>query len=155
MLEVTKQQHHLALQDQFLRLEISLHDGLILLAEMDELLENKEQQSYELLISYYQRQLNSLLQLPARERQDLLQEASLEALACLLKVLKGMAAEVLLKQNLSQRRLQQIAEEPIYQQRRQPDLKTLKAALSSFFQQLEQRVQLGEIQLPDPDEPHY
>lgn len=155
MLEVTLSNQKLALKDQFLSLEVSLHDGLMLLAEMDELLEKPSKESYSLLGSYYQRQLSSLLQLPARERQSLLQDVSLEALACLLKMLKGTSAEVLLKQNLSQRRLQQLEEEPVYRQQRQPDLATLKLALSGFFQQLDDKVQSGEIQLPDPNEPHY
>ncbi|WP_404416861.1 FliG C-terminal domain-containing protein [Marinospirillum sp.] len=155
MLEVTLSNQKLALEDQFLSLEISLHDGLMLLAEMDELLEKPGQESYTLLGSYYQRQLSSLLQLPARERQSLLQDVSLEALACLLKMLKGTSTEVLLKQNLSQRRLRQLEEEPVYQQSRPPEIATLKSALSGFFQHLDDKVSQGEILLPDPDEPHY
>jgi len=155
MLEVALSHQKLALKDQFLSLEISLHDSLMLLAEMDELLEKPGKESYALLSDYYQRQLNSLLLLPARERQSLLQDASLEALACLLKMLKGTSAEVLLKQNLSQRRLRQLEEEPVYRQTRPPEITTLKTALSGFFQLLDDKVLSGEIQLPDPDEPYY
>lgn len=155
MLAVTRKEHHIAIKDSFLSLTISLHDSLLLLADLDERLGRPTQESYSLLASYYQKQLNSLLQLPPRERQSRLQDLSPEALACLLRVTQGSSTEVLLKKNVSQRRLQQLQEEPVYLQRQRPELATLKATLSDFFQHLDEAVEAGQLQLPDPDEPHY
>ncbi|SFC19193.1 hypothetical protein SAMN05660443_1817 [Marinospirillum celere] len=155
MLEVKISGQRLELQDQLLGLEIGLHESLMLLAELDEILELPTKESQQLLRLYYQHYLGSLLLLPPRERQFLLQEASLEALACLLKMLQGTASEVQLRANLSQRRLRQLEEEPIFQASRPPSSTLLKETLGGFFEQLDQRILNGELQLPDPKEPSY
>lgn len=155
MLEVNVENQWVSLKDQLLRLDLDQHEALMLLAELDTALEQPAKESQALLKLFYQHYLSSLLLLPPRERQFLLQEASLEALACLLKMLQGTASETQLRANLSQRRLRQLEEEPIFQAARPPSASLLKETLGGFFELLGQKVARGELILPDPKEPSY
>ncbi|WP_114417723.1 FliG C-terminal domain-containing protein [Marinospirillum perlucidum] len=154
MLDIVIKEQQVHLKDRFISWKLSLHAALMLLADLNEQLPGDDS-NYALLRTYYQRQLSSLLLLPPRERQQLLQDLNLEALACLLKILEGSASHDQLKRNLSHRRLQQLEEEPVYQKVGAPSIEDLQKGLEDFFEQLQERINHGEIQLPDPSEPYY
>ncbi len=155
MLKVKIEQEQLVIEDQFLSLELSLNEGLLLMTELDEYLGLESGSSLNLLQQVYKNQLSRLLLLSPRECQEQLQDLSLEGLACLLKILNAKPLVQKLKQNFSSRRLQQLQEEPLYRARRSPTLEQLKRHLSPFFQLLEERIQQGQLTLPSPEDPYY
>jgi hypothetical protein len=140
----------LHLDDQTLSLTLALHDGLHLAVELDRALTLAEHPSERLIEGFYRNLLDSLLLLPPRERQGLMQEASLEAIACLLRIFRGQPLEEQLRSNLSSRRISQIEEEPLYLARNLPAADELTQVLAPFHRKVEEQVLAGRITLQDP-----
>lgn len=145
----------LHLEDRTLTLKLGLHDGLQLAVELDRQLQLKESLSETLIEGFYRNLLDSLMLLSPRERQTLLQEASLEATACLLRIFRGQPTEEQLRSNLSQRRLSQIEEEPLYLARTLPPADELAQVLAPFHRKVEEQVLAGRIELQDPQGCYY
>jgi|SRR5690554_2116744 len=140
----------LELQDQSLILQMNLHEGLLLTATLNEQLGVAEQQTQKLINSFYLTLLESLMLLGIRERQLLLNEASLEALACLLRRFRGKPLAKALRENLSQRRISQVEEEALYLQSKLSATEELAQVLAPFFNHLDKQVKEGKIKLQDP-----
>lgn len=145
----------LFLEDQTLTLRLNLHHGLQLLAELDQQLGIKEARTEKTIADFYHKLLESLLLLAPRERQALLQEASLEATACLLRMFRGTKMEDRLRANLSQRRISQVEEEPLYIGRSLPPAEELHQVLAPFHCRMEEQIKAGRIELQDPQGIYY
>lgn len=155
MLNVSIQKQRLLLQDRFLGLELGLYEGLLLLLELDEQLGSETRGSLELLHQLHEEYLACLLLLPPAERQAQFQQLTLQGLACILRSPTQRNLLEPLKKNLSNRRWQQLQEEPLYREAGEPSLSQLKSCLAPFFQQLERQIQQGELVLPAPNDPCY
>lgn len=145
----------LELQDQTLRLQMSLHQGLVLMTALDKQLNLPEKQTQKLINDFYLNLLESLMLLGVRERQLLLNEASLEALACFLRRFRGKPIAKALRENLSQRRISQVEEEALYLQAKLSAIEELTEVFSPFFNHLENQVKEGRIKLQDPKGIYY
>lgn len=140
----------LELEDQTLTLQMNLHEGLILAAALDENQDAPEAPTQKLINTFYLSLLESLMLLGVRERQSLLNEASLEVLACLLGRFRGKPIAKVLRGNLSTRRLSQIEEETHYLQAKLSAKEELTQVLAPFFSHLDKQVKEGRIKLQDP-----
>lgn len=140
----------LELQDTSLTLQMNLHQGLLLMAALDEALGLPDTQTQKQINAFYLQLLESLMLLGVRERQLVLNEASLEALACLLRRFRNQPMEVALRDNLSQRRLGQVEEEPLYLKASLSAVEELTQVLSPFFSNINQQLKDGRINLQDP-----
>lgn len=138
------------LQDTTLSLQMNFHEGLKLVTALDEQLELPELQTQQLVNEFYQNLLESLILLGVRERQLLLNEASLEAMACLLRRFRGKPLEIALRDNLSQRRISQIEEEAFYLKNNLTATEELTQVLAPFFSHINKQVKEGRINLQDP-----
>ncbi len=141
----------LELQDTTLTLQINLHEGLLLMAALDEALNLPERQTQKKINDFYSQLLESLMLLGVRERQLVLNEASLEALACLLRRFRNQPIEKVLRDNLSQRRISQVEEEALYLKASLSAVEELTQVLAPFFSNINQQVQEGRISLQDPE----
>ncbi len=140
----------LELQDSTLTLQINLHEGLLLMAALDAALGLPEDHTQKQINAFYLQLLESLMLLGVRERQLLLNEASLEALACLLRRFRNQPIEQSLRENLSQRRLGQVEEEALYLKASLAAVDELTQVLAPFFSNINKQLQEGRIQLQDP-----
>ncbi|MBE0507776.1 MAG: hypothetical protein IBX50_13880 [Marinospirillum sp.] len=145
----------LHLEDQTLTLSLNLHQGLQLMAELDQHLDNSELRTEKIIEAFHHKLLESLLLLAPRERQALLQEASLAATACLLRMFRGKKMEDLLRANLSQRRISQVEEEPLYLGRSLTPAEELSQVLAPFHCKMEEQIKAGRIELQDPQGIYY
>lgn len=141
----------LYLEDRTLSLKLGLHQGLQLLASLDQEMDPEGQLTLQTLSGFYRNLLDSVMLLPTRTRQALIQETPLETLAGLLRLFRDTPTEAILRNNLSQRRLGQIMEEPLYLARQTPTANTLCQALAPFYRKLEE----GRIKLQDPQGIYY
>lgn len=140
----------LELKDQTLTLQMSLHEGVQLLAELDEQLALPDNNTDQLVKGFYQNLLQSVMLLGTRERQLLLNETSLRALACLLRRFRGQKLERDLRENLSQRRIGQVEEEALYSQASLSTSEELAQVLKPFFSHINEQIKEGKIKLQDP-----
>lgn len=140
----------LELQDTTLTLQINLHEGLLLMAALDDALGLPEGQTQKQINAFYLQLLESLMLLGVRERQLLLNEASLEALACLLRRFRNQPIEVALRDNLSQRRISQVEEEALYLKASLSAVDELTQVLAPFFSNINKQLKDGRINLQDP-----
>lgn len=150
-LDVVVRDQQLILQDQVLHLNMNLHDGLLLLIALDQAIGTDERQIRKTLEHFYQQLMQSLLLLQPRQLQDLLREASLETLACLLRLFKHQPLEKSIQQHLSHRRLEQIRDEPLYDGPDAPTIDQFKQALAPFFANVLNKARQGDLKLRDPE----
>lgn len=148
----------LELQDKTLVLQLNFHQSLQLLNAIDQALASLEEnnneakanelETLEIIKYFYSSLVESLMLLGTRDRQLFLSDASPSALTCLMYLFKGKPAEQLLRDNLSQRRINQIEDELNYFKL---DLnKLLDEFLLPFFTSLNHRLKEKEITLQDP-----
>ncbi|GLR63368.1 hypothetical protein [Marinospirillum insulare] len=149
-LDVQINNHQLEVLDTSLSLQMSLFEGLHLAAALDEQLNGSDQSSQTLVNKFYQNLLESLMLLGVRERQLLLNEASLEAMACLLRRFRGKPIAKALRENLSQRRISQVEDEAYYLKTELSAAEELSQVLMPFFNHLDQQVKESKIKLQDP-----
>lgn len=150
-LDVVVRDQQLILQDQVLCLNMNLHDGLLLLIALDQVIGTDEQHIRKTLEQFYRQLMQSLLLLPPRQLQDLLREASLETLACLMRLFKHQPLEKSIQHHLSNRRWEQIRDEPLYEGLDIPSIDQFKQALAPFFANVLNKARQGDLKLRDPE----
>lgn len=145
----------LYLEDRTLALQLGLHQGLQLLATLDQNVDPDAELTLQTLSGFYGNLLDSVMLLPARARQAVIQETPLETLAGLLRLFRDTSTEAALRSNLSQRRLSQVLDEPLYLSKQPPSVAQLCQVLAAFYQKLEEQSCDGRIKLQDPQGIYY
>ncbi|SEI91084.1 hypothetical protein SAMN05421831_11722 [Allopseudospirillum japonicum] len=145
----------LAFKTPYMSCYISLHDGLLLLADLDTQLGIDKKSTDVALQGVYRQLLLSLFLLPAKTQQLLFRNASDEALACLLRMFKASDIERQLLNCISARRAQVAREDPLFAGLEMPSKEDLRTWLAPFFDFLMNEVHQGKIKLLDPKGVYY
>lgn len=140
----------LVLGEQSISIEMSQHEGLVLLATLHSQLGISARNTEKTISSFYSNLLLSLNLLGNHQRQQILAEASLPALAALLRRFKQQPEAQFIRQNLSQRRLSQVEEEASYLATDLTPVEELVEILAPFYSKINEHLQQGELHLKDP-----
>lgn len=148
-LEVSIENYRIIIGEQYLNLDLSLHEGLMLVAEIL-FMQDNEKRMRQVCEGFYANLFNSLSLLPDKQLQALIHTMELPTLACVARMFRSYKFTEKIIGFVSQRKLEALEEEPIYFQQNLLGLKEYKAYMAPFVDRVFSMVINKELELPDP-----
>lgn len=148
-LEVSLEDYRFSLDENYMSIDLSMHEGLMLVAEIL-FMQDNEKRMRQVCESFYASLFNSLVLLPENQLKALVHEMDLTTLACTARMFRSYKFTEKIIGFVSQRKREALEEEPIYFQQHLLGLKEYKKHMGPFVDKIFSMVRKKELLLPDP-----
>lgn len=148
-LDVELENYRFSISEEYLSIELSLHQGLMLVAEIL-FKQDNEKKMRQVCESFYASLFNSLVLLPDGQLKALVHSMELPTLACIGRMFRTYKFTEKIIGFVSQRKREALEEEPIYFQQQLLGLKEYRNYMGPFVDKIFTMVINKELELPDP-----